>query len=141
MAAIGWMAAIFYWSSLSNDAVSTVGPYDAAIFGWLGLVKSVVAHLVIYGVLACLIQAAIWSWKPNGNHSLRIAWAAAALAGVYGVSDVFHQLLVIGRSASWLDVVTNAGGAAAAAMAMCWLIRSLSPYLRLRWTAFKPLSA
>ena len=72
---------------------------------------------------------------------MRIAWAAAALAAVYGVSDEFHQLFAIGRSASWVDVVTNAGGAVAAAMAMCLLVRSLSPALRLGWLGSKLLSA
>ncbi|PKB78924.1 MAG: hypothetical protein BZY88_15960 [SAR202 cluster bacterium Io17-Chloro-G9] len=124
------MAAIFYWSSLSNDDVSTVGPYDAKVFAWLGFFKSVAAHLVIYATLATLIQAAIWSWKTGVGLTMGVAWTAAAMAGVYGISDEFHQLFVFGRSASWLDVFTNTAGAVVAAMAMRWAIRSLSPGIR-----------
>jgi len=130
-AVIGWMAVIFYLSSLSSEAVATLGLYDAPVFDRLGFFKSVAAHMAVYAALACLIQAAIWSWKTGVGATLGIAWTAAAAAGVYGLSDEFHQLFVIGRSVSWMDVGTNAAGAVAAAMAMRFTFKSISPMLRL----------
>jgi len=134
MAVIAWIAIIFYLSSLSNDAVATVGPYDAPVFDWLGSLKSVAAHMAVYAALASLIQAAVWTWKTGVGPTMGIAWAAAAAAGVYGLSDEFHQLFVIGRSASWLDAAANAAGAVAAAMVMRFAMKSISPRLRFHLT-------
>lgn len=132
MAALGWTATIFYLSSLSDEAVATVGPYDAPALDWLGLFKSTAAHLATYAGLACLIQAAIWSWKTGVGPTLGVAWTASALAAVYGISDEFHQLFVIGRSVSGLDVVTNTIGAVSAAMVMRFAIKFLFPAARRR---------
>ena len=96
------------------------------------------AHFIVYGILASLIQGAIWSWKPAVGATIGIAWAAAAVAGGYGISDEFHQFFVISRSVSWLDVLTNAAGAVAAAMAMRFAIKSIFPQpVGSRWPKFQ----
>ena len=63
---------------------------------------SYAAHFVLYGVLAALIAASMWSWKVG--YQLRWAVFAAGLAALYGVSDEYHQTFVDGRSATLVDV-------------------------------------
>lgn len=70
-------------------------------------------HLLAYAVLACLALIAV--------HRLRrgALWAFL-MSAVYGVVDEVHQSFVPGRSASGLDLIADALGAALVAVA--WLI-------------------
>ena len=82
------------------------------------MLRSYAAHVVLYGILASLVQASLWGWKPD--YRLRWTLAAAAFAGLYGISDEYHQSLVFGRSGSVVDVVVNVLGVITAASGL-WL--------------------
>ncbi len=86
-AAIAWMGLIFYLSSLSG-AEASQGLESGAV-SWLGDLRSYAAHIVLYAVLAALIQVALWG--------------AAVLASLFGISDEYHQSFVTGRSATFVD--------------------------------------
>ena len=72
---LAWMGLIFYLSSLSQAEVSR--PLETPAIAWLGMLRSYAAHVVLYGILASLVQASLWGWKPD--YRLRWTLAAAAL--------------------------------------------------------------
>ena len=98
-ATLGWMVFIFYLSSLSQQEASKT--LESGAVSWLGDIRSYVAHVVLYGVLAALIQGSLWGW--NLGYQLRWAVLAAVVAALYGVSDEFHQSFVAGRSSTLVD--------------------------------------
>ena len=95
-AAIAWMGLIFYLSSLLG-AEASQGLESGAV-SWLGDLRSYAAHIVLYAVLAALIQVALWGWSLE----LQLRWVivAAVLASLFGISDEYHQSFVTGRSAT-----------------------------------------
>ena len=106
-AVLGWMGLIFYLSSLSQAEMSQ--PLESSAVSWMGVLRSYVAHLVLYGFLASLAMASVWCWK-SAAAVCQTRWAAAAatFAASYGVSDEYHQSLVVGRSSSSVDILVNA---------------------------------
>ena len=116
-ATLGWMGLIFYLSSLSQAEASQ--PLESPAVSWLGVLRSYAAHVVLYGVLASLVQASLWAWKSD--YRFRWVLTAAAFSALYWISDEYHQSLV-GRSGSIADVIVNAFGATGAAASL-WLIR------------------
>ena len=112
----GWMALIFNLSSLPDERVSLVGPqlgqYAAYDVPWFGSLRSILGHLVLFGILASFIQATIWSWTTYTKHSLRLAFGVLILAVLYGISDELHQSFIAGRNMSASDVLVDALGAA-----------------------------
>ena len=113
------MGLIFQLSSLSQEEASA--PLEAPAIAWLGVFRSYLAHLVLYGVLATVVQMNFWAWTNAGMYRLRWALLAAALASLYGVTDEYHQSLVPGRVASIIDIGVNATGAAFTAAGF-WLL-------------------
>ncbi|MCI0799471.1 MAG: VanZ family protein, partial [Chloroflexi bacterium] len=93
-----------------------------------GVARSYLAHLVLYGVLATMVQMNFWAWTNAGMYRLRWALLAAALASLYGVTDEYHQSLVPGRVASSIDMWVNATGAAITAAGL-WLLALASKRL------------
>ena len=65
-ATLAWMGLIFYLSSLSQAEVSR--PLETPAIAWLGMLRSYAAHVVLYGILASLVQASLWGWKPDYRH-------------------------------------------------------------------------
>ena len=98
-AAIAWMGLIFYLSSLPGAEASR--ELESGAVSWLGDLRSYAAHIVLYGVLAALIQVALWGWSLE----LQLRWVivAAVLASLFGISDEYHQSFVTGRSATLVD--------------------------------------
>ena len=98
-AAIAWMGLIFYLSSLSGAEASQ--RLESGAVSWLGDLRSYAAHIVLYAVLAALIQVALWGWSLE----IRLWWVivAAVLASLFGISDEYHQSFVTGRSATLVD--------------------------------------
>lgn len=115
------MGLIFYSSSLSQADASR--PLEMAAVSWLGVLRSYAAHLVLYGVLASLIQTSIWGWKSSTGYQVRWALFAAAAAALYGVSDEYHQSFVPGRPASYGDMLVNGVAAIVGGAGMWWLAR------------------
>ena len=98
LAAVSWMGGIFYLSHQSAPLGTTASALE-----------SIVAHVVLYGGLALLLQ---WALSGGGQgYALKWAVAAFALAVLYGASDELHQALVPGRTASGVDIALDAAGA------------------------------
>ena len=128
VALAGWMVLIFYLSSLTAEQSSRVGPFDAYAISWIGGLRSILAHLLLFGMLASFIQATMWSWTTFTDHSLRLAIGAVILAALYGISDEFHQSFVVGRTMTATDMAVDALGAlvtvATLRQAVIWALRS-----------------
>lgn len=116
-ASAGWMGLIFYFSTLSGDEVSQ--PLESGVTAWLGGLRSTAAHVVLYAVLAALIQASIWGW----NLGFHVRWViiTALLSSLYGITDEYHQSFVIGRSATVMDGLVDCVAATASA-ALLWFL-------------------
>ena len=125
-AALAWLGLIFQLSSLSQEEASA--PLEVRAVAWLGVARSYLAHLVLYGVLATMVLMNLWAWTHAGMYRLRWALLAAALASLYGVTDEYHQSLVPGRVASSIDMWVNATGAAIT-VAGLWLLALASKRL------------
>jgi hypothetical protein len=98
IAALAWMGVIFALSSGRRDLLPS---------GTFGVYLSNAAHAPIFGLLALLAGRAL------GSTALGLAVAIA-----YAIIDECHQAFVPGRSASVLDLATDAVGAGAAV----WLV-------------------
>ena len=89
-----------------------------------GGVSDKVAHAAEYAVLGLLLTRALAapSWLPA---SLPYAAIAVVLAGLYGLSDEWHQRFVPGRDFDLMDLAADVAGAAAAAAALsgCGIIK------------------
>ncbi len=120
IATVGWMGLIFYLSTLPGATPETEGSrlLESGLFSWLGSLGSYAAHAVLFGVLAALVQAALWGWRLG----FRLRWMtiAAVFSGLFGISDEYHQSFVIGRSATLADGLVDAI-AATFSVALLWL--------------------
>lgn len=98
--ALVMMAIIFVASSFSKAEVPDFGGSD-----WL-VKKS--GHLIGYGLLALSYLRGLANGAPPTRRQM--VWAVV-LAGLYGVTDEFHQSFVPGRGAGWTDVMVDVLGA------------------------------
>lgn len=78
-----------------------------------------VLHIAAYGVLGlCMV------WGSTQGLSRRLSGRAALFvigaATLYGLGDEWHQSFIAGRTASWVDWLADALGAAAFTLA--WLL-------------------
>ncbi|MBI2920599.1 MAG: VanZ family protein [Planctomycetes bacterium] len=83
-------------------------------------VNAYLLHFFGYGAFGALVWAAL---AVPGRPALRVAIAAAAIAGAYGVIDEIHQSYVPGRVADPLDAAADLAGAAVAAGGMSAVLR------------------
>ena len=119
-AAVSWYAVIFLLShSTGTDADST-----AQALGWLSLqdfntLIRLAAHLVVFGIQGALVFGAMGPFGARGIVPLAIA-ALLITAGL-AVGDEAHQGVVPGRHFRWIDVATDAVGAAVAVGLLAWL--------------------
>lgn len=97
--AIIWMVFIFLMSSQEQFPRTP---------GFSVAVMSVLAHIVLYGVLGLLISIAINGTGRPDKRSMILAVTGAAL---YGVTDEVHQAFVPGRNPSIFDLFVNTVGA------------------------------
>lgn len=68
------------------------------------------AHFCEYLVLSVLLYRAL---RGGGRSRVVAACASIAIAGVYSLSDEFHQIFVPGRVAALTDCLVDVSGAAA----------------------------
>jgi hypothetical protein len=120
--AAGWMGLIFYLSSLSGDDTSRI--FDADAIYWLGGGLSYTVHVLLYSVLAALIQCALWGW--NRGPSARWVISVVTFSLLYAITDEYHQSFVGGRAATVTDVFVDTLAAAAAAGAL-WVVITPEP--------------
>lgn len=102
-----YMALLFWLSSRPG--------HDVSRWNFLRL-PDYVLHGVAYLVLGVLLHwalAATLRWPFAAT-----AWAAVILAGLYGLSDEWHQSFVPGRTATWQDFAVDVAGAALAQLVL-----------------------
>lgn len=119
-ALLTWLFLIFYLSSLSDEdiAAAVLLPSDS-IASLIGKeeTRKVAGHLVLYGVLAFLVQSVFRGWLDCSARPVFWPVVCGALAALYGLSDEYHQSFVPGRTASMFDVGIDSLGSAAATFA------------------------
>jgi len=76
-------------------------------FNWADLLVKKGGHALGYGLLA-LAYFYAFRFSPA---KIKVAWF---LAFLYAISDELHQSFVVGRNASWIDVMIDSTGAAIA---------------------------
>lgn len=123
LAAAGWMGLIFYSSSLTG--VESSRHLDAASVSWLGDTRSYAGHVLLYAVLAGLLQTALWGWKRGPD--LRWVISVVVFSSLFAISDEYHQTFVSGRSATAADVVVDIAAATATA-SILWALISVKPW-------------
>jgi VanZ family protein len=107
---VGYMAAVFYASSLS------VLPTLA------NRVSDKLEHAVAYGLLAALLVRAL-AGGLRRPIALSVAILAVVIAACYGISDEIHQHFVPHRSMDPYDLLADTTGAVSAAGALyAWSI-------------------
>lgn len=124
---LAWMAFIFWASSLLPEEVDQ----SLQALAGLGQFRSVLGHLVMYGILAALLHISFWSWRASTGGSFRWAMAAVVLAVLYGVSDEFHQSMVPGRGPSTRDVLIDGVGALTGVLAVKYSAASVTHWMKL----------
>jgi VanZ family protein len=95
--AITVMAIIFCLSSIPSKEMPDFGFWD--------LIVKKGAHMLGYGILAASY------WYALG-FSKRRWWLALLFAGVYAITDEYHQSFVPGRHPSWVDALVIDGSGA-----------------------------
>ena len=111
IASVVWMGLIFFFSSLSGEL--TTRQLDSGSVSWLGDWRSYAAHIVLYAILAALLQISVWGWG-QGQH-IRTVLYVAIFSTIYAITDEFHQSFVDGRSATIADTIVDSISATAAA--------------------------
>jgi VanZ family protein len=86
--ALGWMGALWYFSSLPATGAGLPHPWDKG------------AHLLAYALLGFLLGRGLGGLYP-----------AFFLAALYGLVDEWHQSFVPGREAFGLDLLADFLGA------------------------------
>ena len=129
-AVLVWILLIFYLSSLSQEEIVQGGTFQSEqISAIVGVTPSYQFHLVLYTVLAWLIQATLHSFNSSTSRIWSWALVSVIFATLYGITDEFHQSFVDGRSSSLMDLVWDGLGAVFAAAIMGYFI-SIWPWLR-----------
>ncbi|PLT35847.1 VanZ family protein [Bacillus sp. V5-8f] len=100
-----YMAAVWIMSSLPDNAVVELPDRDTDRF-----IKEAL-HLVEFAILYMLFAAAL---AASGKLSPRFSLFAAVVAALYGMTDEIHQSFVPYRNASWIDLLKDWIGVAAA---------------------------
>lgn len=92
------MAIIFYFSCLPGSDIPSLFPLQDFVY-----------HLVIYTILAYLFVRALKNTYKNLG-SLKIIYSAVIFGIIYGMTDEFHQMFVLGRYASVIDLFIDGLG-------------------------------
>ena len=114
----GWMSFIFRLSSTPPSDL----PSQLEAFAWLGKLRDVAGHLVLFGVLGIVSMIVTWLWIAESNRQARWAFIAAGLGVLYGGLDEYHQSFVPGRQASAFDVLVDSVGVALGVMGVRCLV-------------------
>lgn len=130
---LAWMAFIFWASSMSPIEVDQS---LQAISGLEVQVRNILGHLVIYAILASLLQMSVWSWRKSTSNSFWWTTGVVVFSGLYGISDEYHQSLVLGREASSLDFLTDGLGALTGGIVIQYAAGSFRHWMRLSGRPF-----
>lgn len=95
-----WALVIFSFSSM--QIVGTADVY------WKDFIFKKTAHLIEYGVLAVLLHRALLNSNITKQKAIILS---VLIAGLYGVTDEFHQSFTPGREPRARDVAIDTIGA------------------------------
>lgn len=127
---VAWMVMIFFVSSLSREELGRGGTFQEEPITYIGGgMPSLPVHLIMYAVLAWLVQATLLSFNNSTGRIWPGALVAATFAILYAITDEVHQSFVDGRYSSATHVYWDALGAVSAAATLGYLI-SNRPRLR-----------
>jgi hypothetical protein len=113
---LGYMAAIFFLSSLSNPQIGGDTPdYILHSIGYFVLTLLLIRFFLAEQPRILLNLTTILSGSKNIDNDL-FFWNIASLAGVliaivYGITDEIHQYFTPGRHCSFSDLLANTFGA------------------------------
>jgi VanZ family protein len=78
--------------------------------------------MLAYGVLAVLFFRAVFYTWPDRFTARQLFWMSVCFAGLYGLSDEFHQSFVPSRQADGYDLLADlVGGLLGAAAYKVWI--------------------
>ncbi len=124
--AVVWMAVIFALSSRTGDEIGAFLPFFQRMFPFMTDFNW--GHFVSYFILAMTLDYGIGAKADR----LPVKAAIVLIAGLYGISDEYHQSFVGGRTPDWIDVRNDMIGAA------IWTAAIAIPALRKRWRKLAP---
>ena len=139
--ALAWAGVIWSFSTswfTGEHTAAVILPVLAALFpdasaaellAWHRTIRKL-AHFTEYLILSVLLYRAL---RGERRWNARAAGIAFVVAGVYAVSDEFHQWFVPGRTAAATDCLIDVSGAAAGQGLVA--ARARTPRLRYRATA------
>jgi VanZ family protein len=121
---LGWAGLIFYFSTSTFSGEFTVWLLRQvldflhisvlpATFYLLNYLIRKLAHLTEYAMFSFLLYGGLSGGKPFAWRARTAGWCIV-IAGIYSLTDEFHQAFVPGRAASWTDCGIDAAGAALA---------------------------
>ena len=104
MPVIVYMGLIFYFSSLKEPSLIIEKSLELKF-----IIPSAFKHFIEFIPLGFLFFRAF-----NNEKNLKIKrnalWLAVVFAGLYGISDEFHQSFVPGRVMDGIDIIADAAG-------------------------------
>ena len=107
---LAWAGAIFTLSSLPGESFPVVLP----------VIQDIFAHIFEYSILALLLRRAL---KHSRFSTCGKSWqifAVILICLLYAVSDEFHQLSVINREFSLIDLFSDTLGAVLGSFIYPW---------------------
>ena len=118
----GWMALIFNLSSLPDERVSLVGPqlgqYTAYDVLWFGGVRSILGHVLLFGIVSLLVNLAFARTRVRGRE-LGVPLCTGLLLVAITLEE-YSQKLVPNRDFSMTDLGASFAGALVGA-AIAWI--------------------
>ena len=82
-----------------------------------------VVHITMYAILSILLLFAIWrQQKKQPLRYAQIVYVLIFTAGIGIAVEIFQPILTFYRRFEWLDMLANAGGAAAGWLIFKWII-------------------
>lgn len=99
VAAVLWMAIIFFLSSQSHLSIPGIIPYTDKF-----------AHAITFGILGILFACSFKTTPENRYALIRRIIFITIMVTIYGASDETHQMFVEGRTASVADLTADTIG-------------------------------
>ena len=98
---------VFFWGLIIFSFSSLTTPSTSEIF-WQDFVVKKTAHMVEYGIFALLLYRALRAYETDQTRAVILS---ILFAGLYGLTDEFHQSFTPGREPRVRDVAFDTIGA------------------------------
>lgn len=103
-----WTLVIFTFSSFSTPSTSVIY--------WQDFIVKKTAHMLEYGIFALLLYRALRAYEMDKTKAVILS---ILFAGIYGLTDEFHQSFTPGREPRIRDVAFDTIGASLS-MLLIW---------------------